>query len=129
MSIAAVKIAQKKTGTPDGEYRAILRRVAGVESATKLDERGCRAVVAELYKGARKPRKSAAEMKIWALWYDIKPHLPVQCRTYSYLLGFCRKAASISTPLESLAELEPREAYKCIEALKNKQEDFDPTPF
>ena len=54
-SVAAIKIAQKKAFLTDREYRELLQCVAGVDSATKLDETARRRVLATILKrGNRK---------------------------------------------------------------------------
>ncbi len=45
--IALVKVAQKQTGMEEADYRALLLRVAGVRSATELNETTFTAVMAE----------------------------------------------------------------------------------
>ena len=45
MSLAAIHILKKELGLSDADYRAILRDVAGVASAAKLDQEGDRAVM------------------------------------------------------------------------------------
>ena len=75
MSLAAIHIAKKELALTDAEYRAILREVAGVDSAKYLDAAGDRAVMARLYalrderRGAAPKRvKTPTERKIWRLW-------------------------------------------------------------
>ena len=137
MSLAAIHILRKELGLTESEYRAILREVAGVDSAKYLDESGDRAVMARLYairderrEEAKSRPKSPAERKIWALWLggDDRPglrnYLPQPERTASYLLGFVRRAsgnAEIIRP-EDLARLTRRQAYRTIEALKLRLE-------
>lgn len=135
MSLAAIHIIKKELGLPEAEYRAILREVAGVDSAKYLDESGDRAVMARLYAlrderrlAAKSRPKSPVERKIWALGGDDRPglrnYLPQPERTVSYLLGFVRRAsgnAEIMQP-EDLARLTRRQAYRTIEALKLRLE-------
>ncbi len=127
MSIAAIKILQKQLALSDAEYRAILREVAGVSSATQLDADGDRAVMRRLYSilDARRPietppPKTPTEAKIWALWYDIQGYLPEPERTVAYLLGFIRRASGnpaikVATDIATLTK---QQAYHTIEALK-----------
>lgn len=137
MSLAAIHITKKELGLTESEYRAILREVAGVDSAKYLDESGDRAVMARLYalrderrQAAKSRPKSPAERKIWALWLGgcdrpgLRNYLPQPERTASYLLGFVRRAsgnAEIMQP-EDLARLTRRQAYRTIEALKLRLE-------
>ncbi len=137
MSLAAIHIIKKELGLPEAEYRAILREVAGVDSAKYLDEFGDRAVMARLYairderRQSEKNRvKSPAERKIWALWLggDDRPglrnYLPRPERTVSYLLGFVRRASGNSAIQDAadLSALTGKEAYRTIEALKLRLE-------
>jgi len=127
MSIAAIKIAQKQLGLSDAEYRAILRDVAGVSSATQLDADGDRAVMRRLYtirdeRAAATPTraKTPTEAKIWKLWYEIKGYLPDPERTVDYLCGIIRRASgNVSIKQgDDIATLTKQEAYHTIEALK-----------
>lgn len=137
MSLAAIHILWKELGLTESEYRAILREVAGVDSAKYLDESGDRAVMARLYalrderrEAAKKRVKTPTERKIWRLWLGceknpgLRSYLPQPERTVSYLLGFVRRAsgnAEIMQP-EDLARLTRRQAYRTIEALKLRLE-------
>lgn len=137
MSLAAIHILRKELGLTEAEYRAILREVAGVDSAKYLDESGDRAVMARLYalrderrEAAKKRVKTPTERKIWRLWLGceknpgLRSYLPQPERTASYLLGFVRRAsgnAEIMQP-EDLARLTRRQAYRTIEALKLRLE-------
>lgn len=137
MSLAAIHIIKKELALTEAEYRAILREVAGVDSAKYLDESGDRAVMARLYalrderrEAAKSRPKSPAERKIWALWLggDDRPglrnYLPQPERTVSYLLGFVRRASGNSaiTKAADLSSLTGKEAYRTIEALKLRLE-------
>lgn len=129
MNIAAVKIAQKRAGLPDPEYRALLRRVAGVTSSKELDEARYKRVLAELYRiadqnaaAATSRDKKPVERKIWALWYELRGHLPAPERSVDYLLGFIRRAAhrdDLRKP-DDLALLTNAEAHRAIEALNHR---------
>ena len=137
MSLAAIHILWKELGLTESEYRAILREVAGVDSAKYLDESGDRAVMARLYalrderrEAPKKRVKTPTERKIWRLWLGceknpgLRSYLPQPERTVSYLLGFVRRAsgnAEIMQP-EDLARLTRRQAYRTIEALKLRLE-------
>ena len=134
MSVAAIKILQKELGLTDAEYRAILREVAGVDSAKHLDAAGDRAVMARLYalrderRGAAPKRvKTPTERKIWRLWLGreddpgLRSYLPQPERTVAYLLGFVRRASGNQKIQEAcdLACLTRQQAYHTIEALKS----------
>ena len=113
MSLAAIHILRKELGLTESEYRAILREVAGVESARYLDESGDRAVMARLY-ALGDERREAAKSR----------YLPAQDRTANYLLGFVRRASGNSaiTKAADLSALTGKEAYRTIEALKLRLE-------
>ena len=134
MSIAAIKIAQKQAKLADPEYRALLRRVAGVSSAKDLDEQGARRVLAELHhiiadnaridgsKPAAVIERTPAEKKLWAIWYELEKLLPASMRNADYLLGIVRRASGVHdlVSLYRLQDLTPLQMYKTIEALKQR---------
>ena len=137
MSLAAIHITKKELGLTEAEYRAILREVAGVESAKYLDESGDRAVMARLYairderrQAAKKRVKTPTERKIWRLWLGceknpgLRSYLPQPERTVSYLLGFVRRASGNQKiqEVDDLASLTRKQAYHTIEALKLRLE-------
>lgn len=121
-SIAAIKIAQQEAGLNDTQYRQILYRVAGVGSCTLLDAAQSRLVLSEIRKKIRKPaqEKSPSEKKIWALWYDLRRHLPEVERSSEYLIGFAIKAngGHDQCQVTRLDQLSARQAQRLIEALK-----------
>ena len=137
MSLAAIHIAKKELALTDAEYRAILREIAGVDSAKHLDTAGDHAVMARLYalrderhQAEPKRAKTPAERKIWALWLGdeeqpgLRSYLPQPERTVAYLLGFVRRAAGNQKIQEAddLAGLTRQQAYHTIEALKSRLE-------
>lgn len=136
MSLAAIHIAKKELALTDAEYRAILREVAGVDSAKYLGAAGERAVMARLYAlrdergAAAKRAKTPTERKIWALWLGsdddpgLRFYLPQAERTVAYLLGFVRRASGNQKILgaDDLASLTRKQAYHTIEALKSRIE-------
>ena len=85
--IAKIKIGQQQLGLDDDTYRALLVRVTGANSCTKLDMRGLEAVAAELGKqgfaakkadkGRRPSRRDSADAmlrKIEALLSELGYH-------------------------------------------------------
>lgn len=54
-----IKIAQKQLGMDDDAYRALLQRVAGVNSSTKLDDKGIDRVLAEMQRLGFQPTRPA----------------------------------------------------------------------
>jgi hypothetical protein len=70
-----IQIARRELGLQEAEYRAMLTRVAGVDSAKLLSDRTAEAVLVELKRLGFKPRAStrpkaerADLRKIYALW-------------------------------------------------------------
>lgn len=137
MSLKAIHWARRELGLTDADYRAILREVAGVDSAKYLDAAGDRAVTRRLYtllderRGAAPKRvKTPAERKIWALWLGdeddpgLRSYLPQPERTVAYLLGFVRRASGNQKIQEAddLAGLTPDQSKNTIEALKGRLE-------
>ena len=129
MSLAAIHILKKELCLSTDEYRDVLRRAAGVESAKFLDEDGDRAVMRALYtirdqrRAAEKERpKSPEERKVWGLWYELKGYLPEAKRNAAYLSGFAERFGLVKKTGGSVSfELfEPRELHKLIEALKRR---------
>ncbi|MGF0038955.1 phage protein GemA/Gp16 family protein [Victivallis vadensis] len=137
MSLKAIHWARRELGLADAEYRAILREVAGVDSAKYLDAAGDRAVMARLCalrderRGAAPKRvKTPTERKIWRLWLGdeddpgLRSYLPQPERTVAYFLGFVRRASGNQKIWEAddLASLTRKQAYHTIEALKSRLE-------
>ena len=129
MSLAAIHILKKELGLTDAEYRDVLRREAGVESAKFLGEDGDRAVMRALYTirdqriAAEKERpKSPEERTVWGLWYELKGYLPEEKRNAAYLAGFAERFGLVKKTGGSVSfELfEPSEFHKLIEALKSR---------
>lgn len=122
-SIAAIKIAQKEAGLSDQAYRGLLYRLTGLRSSTQLDQAQRRLALTELRKRIpRAARKSPAERKIWALWYDLRQYLPDVQRDFPYLLGFIHQAngGPEKCPVTKLSQLDQYQAQRAIEALKNR---------
>ena len=129
MSLAAIHILKKELGLTDAEYRDVLRREAGVESAKFLSEDGDRAVMRALYtirdqrRAAEKERpKSPAERKAWGLWYELKNYLPEEKRNAAYLAGIAERFGLVKKTGGSVSfELfDGREMHQFIEALKQR---------
>ena len=99
--LAAIHIRKKERGLDDDAYRAMLRDVAGVDSARDLDARGRRAVLQRLQPRAQSaPRRrwgrtSANPMvrKIYALLGSADPPRPV-----GYALSILRRKHGAEAP-------------------------------
>jgi len=124
--LAKIHIAKTRLGMSDDDYRAMLRSVAGVDSASKLDARGRASVLAHLYKAgfrATKPnatpkdrakRKSPAS-KIRALWLDLHGLGAVKDPSEAALSAFCHRM----TGVDRAEWLNTDQANKVIEGLKD----------
>lgn len=117
-SITAIKIAQKELGLEDAKYRALLHRLTGETSSTKLSKEQRRKVFAELKKRIPNEERPPAEKKLWALWYELKKHLPEEEHKVRYLIGFINRLTD--RQINKVADLNPRERVKVIEALKQR---------
>ena len=130
MNLAAIHIRAKEAGLDREAYCALLFRVAGVRSAKELDEEQYKAVMLELRsvintkKAPRETRKKTpAEAKLWAVWYnELCPLLRPDQRNVHYLAGIIeRRLARRVLDGERLltALLDPSELHTAIEALKS----------
>ena len=99
MNLAAIHIRAKEAGLDREAYCALLFRVAGVRSAKELDEEQYKAVMRELRsvinakKAPRETRKKTpAEAKLWAVWYnELCPLLQPHQRNVHYLAGIIER--------------------------------------
>lgn len=122
-TVAAIKIAQKKAGITDTQYRAMLSFLCGVTSSTALDDQGRSIIydaIRQINPDAVGSQATAAERKLWALWYQLKPQLPESCRTVQYLVGICCKANHPGCHISTISELTSAQIHSAIEALKKR---------
>lgn len=117
--LAAIHIAAKDAGLDDDTYRALLRQVAGVESARDLDAAGRRAVLARLRLGApnvsrlsdwRAPRIA----KIRKLWHLLGEAGALRNPTEPALRRFCARQTGVAR----LEWANSDALNQCVEALK-----------
>ncbi len=123
--LAKLHIARKQLAMEEGSYRALLARVAGVESAALCDAAGLARVLAEFERlgfsaarPARRDRKPHVR-KIWAIWGDLKPLLDQA--DDDALRGFVRRQTRSAKNPEGVSApewLDGIEAAKVIEGLK-----------
>ncbi len=129
--LALIHVAKKQLALADESYRAILRRLAGVESAALLDDASRERVLAHfkalgwVYKPAKRAGPSTGSgrrqadggqaRKIRALWLALYHLGEVQDPAESAIAAFVRR----QTSLEALQWLTPSEANRVIEALKS----------
>ena len=113
-TVRQVKIAQKRAGLADAEYRALLQRVAGVRSCTQLDDHG-RDRVLRAIQDAKPPLLR----KLWALFYALRQTLGPDdiAHPKEWLLGVARKA-NADDAIPALERLSKPQLMKTVEALK-----------
>lgn len=125
--IAKLHVARKQLAMEEESYRALLTRVAGVDSAARCDERALARVLAEFERLGFAPVRNRAQRrdarphvrKIWAIWGDLKPLL--DHADDDALRGFVRRQTKSMKNPDGIAApewLDPHEAKKVIEGLK-----------
>lgn len=120
---AAIHVAKKQLGLDDDDYRAMLKREAGVDSARDLDDAGARRVMlwfdnhgftrTDKAKGTAGDRRPIVQ-KARALWISLWQLDEVADRRDSALDAFTRRI----TGKETLRFCTNGEAGKVVEALK-----------
>lgn len=115
--LAKIHIARKELGLQEAEYRALLQRVARVESAKDLSDRAAAAVIAEFKRLGWEPRESkrppaerADVRKIYALWCALQPG----ALDREALRAWVKRRFQVSAP----EFLKPPQAREAIEQLK-----------
>jgi phage gp16-like protein len=115
--LAKIHIARKELGLRETEYRALLQRVAGVESAKDLSDRTATAVIAEFKRlgwapkeSKRPPAERADIRKIYALWGALHAG-PLDREA---LRAWVKRRFGVSAP----EFLKPPQAREAIEQLK-----------
>ena len=136
-SYGRIHILKKEAGLTAEEYKNLLAEF-GASSATELSEDDYRQACATLegmvrdakvreYRARDEGRvKSRQERFFWALWYELKEHLPEGDRTAEYLAGFAGRVLRRYVGLEQgrfdFEALDGRERHKLIDALKERVE-------
>jgi phage gp16-like protein len=125
--LAKIHIARKELGLQEAEYRALLQRVARVESAKDLSDRAAAAVIAEFKRLGWEPRESkrapaerADIRKIYALWGALQAG-PLDREA---LRAWVKRRFQVSAP----EFLKPPQAREAIEQLKAWQRRTKETP-
>jgi len=119
-ALAKIHIAKKDLGLSEDDYRAILLRVAGADSAARLDARGHAAVLREFqrlgWSPERKLRKSAKPgvRLIFGLWAELGRMGALVNATRPALLAFVKRQTGVDSP----DWLTPSEVNKVVEGLK-----------
>lgn len=123
--LSKIHVAKAQMGLSDAEYRAVLARVAGVDSAARLDERGRILVLAEFKRLGWTPRPNSAGKdgkpsakphvrKVVALWGALERSGALRDASRRALDAFVRRQTGIA----SVAWLTADDANKVIEGLK-----------
>ena len=126
--LAKIHIARKDLGLTEGDYRALLARVAGVASAAQLGPDGCKAVLAELKQlGFRvkpkidAPGDRAHVGKVMKLWREAAESGAIREGSDAALRAFVRRQTKGPDSPEGVAAaqfLTPKQATRVIEGLK-----------
>lgn len=120
--LAKIHIARKELRLQEVEYRAILQRVGGVQSAKDLSDRAAAAVIAEFKRlgwapkqSTRLPAERADIRKIYALWGALQAG-PLD---REHLRAWVSRRFQVSAP-EFLQPLPAREAIEQLKAWEKR---------
>lgn len=116
--LAKIHLAKQQLGLDDATYRALLQRVAGVDSARDLDPGGRGQVLAELRRLGWRPRLpplTGQAAKIRALWLELAQLGAVRHSGEQAMNAFVRRM----TRVRNVRRLTPAQANVVIEALKH----------
>lgn len=119
-ALIKIQIARKQTGIDDASYRALLQRVAGVDSSSSLKPSGCARVLAEFerlgWKAVHKRKKSdkAGVRLIFGLWTELGALGAIDSPTRAALLAFVKRQTGVDDP----EWLTPVEVNTVVEGLK-----------
>lgn len=117
--LAKIHIARKELALPEDQYRALLVRITGQDSASGLSDAKLQAVIAELGRLGWSPRATFKPSgkrhvrHVFALWTELG-RLGAVDATRPALRAFCQRQAGVSDP----EFLSSQDAYKVTEALK-----------
>jgi hypothetical protein len=119
LQIKLVQIARRQAGLEEGQYRTILRSVAGVDSCTKLSQEGFEDVMAVIEScgftdrthgaGYWQRKSGDGSRRVW------KIHQLAEESRYE-LAALCRRFSGDRT--DAVEQLLPREQWMLIEMLK-----------
>ncbi len=126
--LAKIHIARKELGLQEAEYRALLQRVAKVESAKDLSDKAAVAVIAEFKRLGWEPRESkrppadrADIRKIYALWGALQSG-PLDREA---LRAWVKRRFAVSAP-EFLKPAQAREAIEQLKAWQRRTKETQP---
>ena len=111
--LAAIHIRKKERGLDDDAYRAMLRDVAGVDSARDLDAHGRQAVLQRL--SERPPRKPWAKRNTDPMVRKVYARLGD--RPASYAVGIMRRMFGVEAP-DAIEWATGEQLHKVIAALE-----------
>lgn len=125
--LAKIHIAKKELRLQEAEYRALLLRVAKVESAKDLSDRAAAAVIAEFKRlgwapkeSTRPPAERADIRKIYALWGALHPGPRAKDESSREALrAWVKRRFEVSAP-EFLKPPQAREAIEQLKAWKKR---------
>jgi len=116
--LARIHIARKELALQEDSYRAILRRIAGQDSASAIDDAGLRKVIKEFERLGLKPRARRPASgkphvrKVFALWTSMRDL--VRDPSPAALRVFVQRQTGVADP----EWLSPAQANAVIEGLK-----------
>lgn len=118
--LALIHIAAKEAGLDDAAYRALLRAVAGVDSARDLDAAGRRAVLARLGRAPRNVTpisdwRTPRIAKARALWTLLVTAGVIRAPSEGAWLRFCARQTGVARPQWATSD----GLNRLIEALKS----------
>lgn len=122
--LSKIHVARAQLGLADADYRALLARVAGVDSAARLDARGRVAVLDEFKRLGWAPRVNGAAKgkaspkahvrKVFALWGALERAGLLRDASRKALDAFVQRQTGVA----SVEWLTPEQATKVTEGLK-----------
>jgi phage gp16-like protein len=114
--IAKLHVAKSQIGMAETDYRAMLMRVAGVESSRVASDGQLLALLAEMRRLGFKDHRPVSDKphvrKVWAVWRDMAPLLADG--SDAALRSFCFRQVKLADP----EWLDGHQANKVIEGLK-----------
>lgn len=118
--LAKIHIAKKELGMDEAAYRAMLRNVAGVDSAARLDESGRDRIIDHLKRLGFRPRPAHPTItpgqyrKIRMLWLDLHAVGLVRDPSEKAMRKYIKRMTGVEQP----GRLSVEEAILVIETLK-----------
>ena len=121
-ALAKIHIARKELGLTEENYRAILNRVGGVDSASKLAPAAQIRVLGEFerlgwkpsFRGKRKLSSKPGVRLIFGLWKELGQKGLITNASRPALLAFVKRQTGVDDP----EWLKPAEVNSVVEALK-----------